>query len=76
MAEDSVDTITSQAAKLSWLKGKINLEVVTSSSESSKKLLIGKILSNKSFPKSLVKEILVKAWNVINDIEVTVVDKI
>ncbi|KAK7827889.1 hypothetical protein CFP56_030797 [Quercus suber] len=75
MAEDSVDTITSQAAKLSWLKGKINLEVVTPSSESSKKLLIGKILSNKSFPRNLVKEILVKAWNVINDIEVTVVDK-
>ncbi|KAK7855561.1 hypothetical protein CFP56_027399, partial [Quercus suber] len=28
-----------------------------------------------SFPRNLVKEILVKAWNVINDIEVTVVDK-
>ncbi|XP_065629740.1 uncharacterized protein LOC136067578 [Quercus suber] len=59
----------------SVLKGKINLEVVLSSSESSEKLLIGKILSNKSFPGNLVKEILVKAWNVINDIEVTVVDK-
>ena len=68
-------TLTSQAAKLNWLKGKINLDVVPSSSKNSKKLLIGKILSNKSFPRSIVKEILVKAWNVINDIEVTVVDK-
>ncbi|KAL0000840.1 hypothetical protein SO802_014621 [Lithocarpus litseifolius] len=39
MAEDSVDTITSQAAKLNWLKSKINLEVVPSSSANSKKLL-------------------------------------
>lgn len=40
-----------------------------------KKLLIGKILTNKAFPKSLVKEILIKAWNVINDVEVSAVDK-
>ena len=61
MAEDSVDTITSQAAKLSWVKSKINLEVVPTSNEDSKKLIIGKILSSKAFTKSLVKEILIKA---------------
>ena len=75
MAEDSVDTATSHANKLSWLKRKINLEVVPTSNEDSKKLLIGKILSSKSFSKSLVKEILIKAWNVINDVEVSAVDK-
>nr|POE46675.1 hypothetical protein CFP56_61816 [Quercus suber] len=75
MVEDSVDTKTSQAAKLSWLKSKINLEVVPTSNEDSKNLLIGKILSSKAFSKSLVKEILIKAWNVINDVEVSAVDK-
>nr|POF20283.1 hypothetical protein CFP56_48189 [Quercus suber] len=75
MAEDSVDTITSQAAKLNRLKCKISLKVVPTSNEGSKILLIGKILSSKAFSKSLVKEILIKAWNVINDIEVFAVDK-
>ena len=49
--------------------------MVPSSKESSKRLLIGKILSKKFFPKALVREILVKAWNLINDFEVALVDK-
>ena len=49
--------------------------MVPSSKENSKKLLIGKILSNKSFSKNLVKEILVKALNVIKDIDDSLVDK-
>lgn len=75
MAETSVDAITSQVAKLSWLKSKVNLEVVSTSNNTSKCLLIGKILSNKSFPRALVKDILIKAWNVLNEIEVASVDK-
>ena len=65
----------SQASKFNWLKNKVNLDVVPSSKESSKRLLIGKILSKKSFPKALVKEILTKAWNVLNEVEVSVVDR-
>ena len=49
--------------------------MVPSSKENSKKLLIGKILSNKSFSKNLVKEILVKPLNVIKDIDDSLVDK-
>ena len=75
MDETDVETITNQAKNFSWLKGKVNLAVVPSSKESSKRLLIGKILSKKFFPKTLVKEILVKAWNLINDFEVALVDK-
>ena len=41
----------------------------------SNRLLIGKILSKKVFPKPLVKEILTKAWNTINDIKVLVANK-
>ena len=64
----------SQASKFNWLKNKVNLDVVPSSKESSKHL-IGKILSKKSFPKALVKEILTKAWNVLNEVEVSMVDR-
>nr|POE51181.1 hypothetical protein CFP56_49398 [Quercus suber] len=75
MDEIDVETLTNQAKKFRWLKGKVNLQVVSSSKESSKRLLIGKILSKKSFPKVLVKEILVKAWNIITDFDVALVDK-
>ena len=44
MDEIDVETITNQAKKFCWLKGKVNLEVLPSSKESSKRLLIGKIL--------------------------------
>ena len=40
MDEIDVETITNQAEKFSWLKGKVNLEVVPSSKESSKWLFI------------------------------------
>ena len=75
MDEVNVDSITSQASKFNWLKNKVNLDVVPSSKESSKHLLIGKILSKKSFRKALVKEILTKAWNVLNEVEVFEVDR-
>ena len=75
MDEIDVETITNQAKKFCWLKGKVNLEVLPSSKESSKRLLIGKILSKKSVPKALVKEILVKAWILINDFDVALVYK-
>ena len=65
----------SQASKFNWLKNKVNLDVVPSSKESSKRLLIGKILSKKSFPKALVKEILTNAWNVLNEVQVCVLDR-
>nr|POE50547.1 hypothetical protein CFP56_00011 [Quercus suber] len=62
-------------AKLGWLKNKLNLDVDPLVQEKSNRLLIGKILSKKVFPKPLVKEILTKAWNIVNDIEVSVADK-
>ena len=70
MDEIDVETITNQAKKFCWLKGKVNLEVLPSSKESSKRLLIGKILSKKSVPKALVK-----AWILINDFDVALVYK-
>lgn len=44
MDEIDVETITNQAENFSWLKGKVDVEVVPSSKESSKRLLIDKIL--------------------------------
>lgn len=48
MDEIDVETITNQAENFSWLKGKVDVEVVPSSKESSKRLLIDKILSKKN----------------------------
>nr|POE72535.1 hypothetical protein CFP56_33852 [Quercus suber] len=75
MDGENIEDITSQTAKLGWLKNKLNLDVDPSAQEKSNRLLIGKILSKKVFPKPLVKEILTKAWNIVNDIEVSVADK-
>nr|POF11779.1 hypothetical protein CFP56_74437 [Quercus suber] len=75
MDGENIENITSQTAKLGWLKNKLNLDVDPSAQEESNRLLIGKILSKKVFPKPLVKEILTKAWNIVNDIEVSVADK-
>jgi hypothetical protein len=38
-------------------------------------MLIGKILSLKTFSRHLLKEILTKAWNIVYDVEVSVVDR-
>lgn len=50
MDEIDVEIITNQAENFSWLKGKVDVEVVPSSKESSKRLLIDKILSKKKNP--------------------------
>lgn len=59
MDEIDVETITNQAENFSWLKGKADLEVVPSSKESSKWLLIDKILSKK-YPS--LRQWLKKFW--------------
>ena len=49
MTESSVETITSQAAKLSWLNSIVNLDAVPSSSDTSKCLLIDNIFVGSAF---------------------------
>jgi hypothetical protein len=57
---------------LKWLKGWAGL---ANKEGASNLMLIGKILSKKSFPHPVVKDIVHKAWSVTYDVEVNVVDK-
>ena len=71
----SVDNLVSQTKCLGWNGGVVQLGIDSGIEESTKLLLLGKILSNKSFPRTVVKDIVGKAWNLINEVEVKVVDK-
>jgi hypothetical protein len=73
--QDDVNRIIALTNKLGWNKGKVSLEVDPNSTESSRLMLIGKILSRKTFSRQLVKEILTKAWNVLHEVEVSVADR-
>jgi hypothetical protein len=71
----SVDNLVSQTKRLGWNGGVVQLGIDSGIEESTKLLLLGKILSNKSFPRTAVKYIVGKAWNLINEVDVKVVDK-
>ena len=43
--------------------------------EKAKLLLLGKLLSIKTFSCLVVKDIISKAWNTVNEVEVSVIDK-
>lgn len=70
-----MERIISKTENLGWTKGKISLEVNQEFSFQSKFLLIGKILSKKSFSRVFVKDIVSKAWNLMMEFEVSVLDR-
>jgi hypothetical protein len=65
-----MDNLVSQTKRLGWNGGIVQLDIDSGIEESTKLLLLGKILSNKSFPRTVVKDIVGKAWNLINEVEV------
>nr|POE46607.1 hypothetical protein CFP56_58489 [Quercus suber] len=71
----SMERIISKTEKLGWKKGKISLEVNQESSVQSKLLLVGKILSKKSFSRVVVRDIVIKAWNLFTEVEVSILDR-
>ncbi len=70
-----VEKLVSQTKRLEWQGKKVHLEIDTDKEESTKLLLARKILSNKSFPRSVVKDIVGKSWNVAYEVEVKSIDK-
>ena len=70
-----IEKLVSKTEKLGWNKLKVSLEVDQSADVQSKFMLIGKILSLKPFSRSIVKDIITKSWNTVNEVEVSVVDK-
>ena len=50
----SVENLVSRTKRLGWQGNKVRLEVDTDKEDEAKLLLIGKILSKKSFPRTTV----------------------
>ena len=71
----SVENLVSRTKRLGWQDNKVRLEVDIDKEDKAKLLLIGKILSKKYFPRTIVKYIVVKTWNVVCDVEVRVADR-
>lgn len=71
----SMERIISKIENLGWKKGKINLEFNQESLFRSKFILVGKILSTKSFSQVVVKDIVTKAWNLMMEVEVSVLGR-
>ena len=57
----SIDSLVSRTKRLGWQGDKVRLDVDTNKEGASKLMLIGKILSKKSFPHPVVKDIVHKA---------------
>ena len=70
-----IEKIVSKTEKLGWNKPKVSLEVDRSADVQSKLMLIGKILSLKPFSRLIVKDIITKSWNTVDEVELSVVDK-
>ena len=58
-----MDKLIEKTKALGWSKQPVVLEVEPDVKEKSKLMLLGKVLSSKVFSKTVVKEIILKAWN-------------
>ncbi len=70
---DLMKKLIAKTKLLGWSKNTINLEV--EAGYKVKLMLLGKVLSSKVFSPLVVVEIIAKAWNTTNEVEVSVVDK-
>uniref|UniRef100_A0A2N9HFT5 Reverse transcriptase domain-containing protein n=1 Tax=Fagus sylvatica TaxID=28930 RepID=A0A2N9HFT5_FAGSY len=60
---------------LGWSKAPISLDVDPKAETQAKLMLMGKVLTSRYFSKVVVKEIIAKAWNTVNEVDVAAVDK-
>ena len=65
-----MDKLVAKTRKLGWSQLAVKLDAEPEAEEKVKLLLLGKILSTKIFSKVVVKEIIDKAWNTINPVDV------
>uniref|UniRef100_A0A2N9ISI0 CCHC-type domain-containing protein n=1 Tax=Fagus sylvatica TaxID=28930 RepID=A0A2N9ISI0_FAGSY len=71
----TMEKLVEKKKKLGWSKELVRLEVDLAATERSELLLLGKVLSPKSFSRMVVKEIVAKAWNTVHEVEVSAVDR-
>lgn len=70
-----MDKLIKKTKSLGWSTKPVVLEIKSDAQEKSKLMLLGKVLSSKAFARSMVKEIIGKAWNTAFEVEVAVLDK-
>ena len=70
-----MEKLITKTSKLGWSKQPVVLDTEPDAEEKAKLLLLGKLLSFKTFSRLVVKDIISKAWNTVNEVEVSVVDK-
>ena len=70
-----MDKLITKTSKLGRSKQPVVLEVQPEAEEKVKLLLLDKILSTKTCSRLVVKDIISKVWNTINEVEVSVMDK-
>ena len=70
-----MDKLVAKTKKLGWSKAPISLDVDPKAETQAKLMLMGKVLTSRYFSKVVVKEIIAKAWNTVNEVDVAVVDK-
>ena len=70
-----MEKLITKTSKLGWSKQPMVLDTEPDAEEKAKLLLLGKLLSFKTFSRLVVKDIISKAWNTVNEVEVSVIDK-
>uniref|UniRef100_A0A2N9GUT0 Uncharacterized protein n=1 Tax=Fagus sylvatica TaxID=28930 RepID=A0A2N9GUT0_FAGSY len=70
-----MDKLVAKTKKLGWSKAPISLEVDPKVETQAKLMLMGNVLTSRYFSKVVVKEIIAKAWNMVNEVDVAPVDK-
>uniref|UniRef100_A0A2N9I2Q1 CCHC-type domain-containing protein n=1 Tax=Fagus sylvatica TaxID=28930 RepID=A0A2N9I2Q1_FAGSY len=71
----SMDKLVTQTSRLGWAAGLVSLELEPGAEDKAKLMLLGKVLSSRPFSRGVVKEIIAKAWNTVNEVDVAGVDK-
>ena len=70
-----MDALVAKTKKLGWGKAPIRLEIEPQAEEKAKLMLLGKVLTTRSFSRLVVQEIISRAWNTVKEVDVVVVDK-
>ena len=70
-----MDKLIAKTSRLGWSKQPLSLDIKPEAEEKAKLIMLGKVLSTKVFSRLVVKEIICRAWNTINEVEVAIVDK-
>jgi hypothetical protein len=74
-ALSEMEKLIAKTRSLGWSEKLVVLEIAPEAEDKAKQMLLGKVLSTRAFSKSVVKEIIGKAWNATYEVDADVLDK-